>query len=325
MNMILRTFVTGMSSLCLAMMTSFASSPAKAITTPEIVESVLSEDCLDYGVLGLCVWLDCDVGCRINTSIKIRHFIPELVVSSYENTGQNPWTDLNTVVSAVTSVADNALGGGQNADHGADPRFHQNLRFKNVDAIGHPGTELFNEFLDELDLGLVCEGGAEPFKPYFISTLDALAWRSGIPEMVYPEALIPGMRELGIPGDMWGNVYPRSGFANQTHDYKAAALMAQRSADIVTRRNQPHVYFPLVRDARDGYWPPGGVEEGSGNHKWQHLSPNMSRSCVAWPDRSPANTYSDRLDDGGDYVFALWQRYKCCQKRGDELLADPSW
>ncbi|WP_111414527.1 TIGR03756 family integrating conjugative element protein [Billgrantia lactosivorans] len=291
------------------------SARATSITTPEIVESALSTECLDYNVIGICVWLHCTTfGCSIRTSVKVRHYIPELVVSSYENTGGNPWRE----IAMVSPPAGDALAGGQSTSE-AQSDIQEHLRFKNVDAIGHPGAELFNQFASAL--GYTCSGAAQAFQPYFVSTLDALAWRSGIPETAYPEALIPGRRELGQMGsDLWGNIYPRSGFINQVHDYKSAALMAQRSADIVTREGQPHVYHPLVSSERDGFWPPDPVVEGDNDHRWQHLMPKMSRSCVVWPDRSPTDTYADRIDEAGDYVFALWGRYRCCRRRGQELL-----
>lgn len=303
---------------------------AHAISTHSIINSTLSSQCLDYSVVGVCIWLECDEsGCWIQTSLLVRHYVPELVVSSYENTGENPWSDLigesyNFFPDLLLDLAPNisAMGGGQNTTEG-EARYHQTLRFKNTDAIGHPGATVFNEFAREF--GLTCQSASQPFRPYHLSTLDALAWRSGIPETVYPEALIPGSRELGQAGDVWGNVYPRSGFIGQTHDYKAAALMAQRSADIVTRTGQPHVYTPMVKNARDGWWPPGPIVEGNRNHRWQQLQPNMSRSCRVWPDRSPQDTYHDRLAEDGDYVFAMWSRYRCCKRRGEDLLSKTGW
>ncbi len=94
--------------------------------------------------------------------------------------------------------------------------------------------------------------------PYLLSTLDAVMWRSGLPESFYPEALTPGLREIGSTtgGNMWGNVYPRSGFVTQVDDYKAAAVVAQRAADVVTRTGQIHVYQPMTASASPGYWPP---------------------------------------------------------------------
>ncbi len=90
--------------------------------------------------------------------------------------------------------------------------------------------------------------------PYFLSTLDSIAWRTGVPESLYPEALIPGRREIGsqASGNMWGNVYPRSGFVSQTDDDKASAVVAQRVADIITRTGQPHVYQVLKGPAATG-------------------------------------------------------------------------
>ncbi|HAN6590639.1 TPA: replicative DNA helicase, partial [Escherichia coli] len=46
----------------------------------------------------------------------------------------------------------------------------------------------------------------------------------------YPEALVPGKREIGSQAEenLWGSVYPRSGFVMQTDDDKAAAVVAQR-------------------------------------------------------------------------------------------------
>lgn len=84
--------------------------------------------------------------------------------------------------------------------------------------------------------------------PYLLSTLDTLAWRYNVPEALYPEALIPGRREIGTRTglNLWGNVYPRGGFLHQTDDHKSGAVVAQRAGDIVTRRNQIHVYQPLL-------------------------------------------------------------------------------
>ncbi|WP_210512692.1 TraU family protein, partial [Pantoea ananatis] len=104
--------------------------------------------------------------------------------------------------------------------------------------------------------GYSCRSAAAPFVPYFVSAMDSLAWRTGIPESLYPEALITGKREIGntFAGEMWGNVYPRSGFVTQTDSYKSAAVVVQRVADIITREGQLHVYNPLAGQRSPGYW-----------------------------------------------------------------------
>lgn len=288
--------------------------PAFAITTPQIIASSLSIDCLQYRVVGICYWLLCTpYGCSVKTSVKVRHNIPELVISSYTTPGDNPWTEM----SFAGGPASDATGGGD-----TNPRRENTktkIRFKNTDAIGHPSGATFYRFLSAF--GYSCDSSVIPFQPYFISTLDSLAWRSGIPEMLYPEALVPGLRDVGQLGDLWGNVYPRSGALGQTHDYKAAAVMAQRTADIVTRLGQLHVYLPLVPSASPGYWPPEPVQEGkSANHGWQMLVPRMSNQCAVFPDGGITATYADKLATDGNYAWALWRPYSCCQRRGQTFL-----
>lgn len=287
------------------------SAPAKALTTPEIVTSSLSTECLDYQMVGVCAWLYCTTyGCTVRTSVRVKHYIPELVVSSYENTGENPWAEM----AMLSPSTGDAIGGGSSRESIAHQ--HSNTHFKNVDAIGHPSDALYDLVGG---FGWSCSSDATPFFPYFISTLDALAWRSGVPEMAYPEALVPGMREMGAAGDLWSPIYPRSGFVSQTHDYKVAASAAQRSADVVTRHGQPHVYKPLVarQSPSSGLWGPDPVMEGDPDtHKWQQLAPNMSMSCSTFPDGGENN----HLQDPGDYAWSLWRPYTCCQRRGQELL-----
>lgn len=294
--------------LCLSNLT-------QAITTPEIVTSALSPECVQYQIVGVCYWLFCSpFGCSVRTSVKVRHFRPDLVVSAYSVTGQNPWTEMSPLSSPLPGIAE--AGGDTN------PRAvgqHSKVRFKNADAIGFPTGDALANFFSQF--GYVCAPSSLPFLPYFLSTLDALAWRSGIPEMFYPEALTPGLREVSKDGDMWGNIYPRAGALSQTHDYKAGAVIAQRAVDLVTRSGQPHVYIPLTATSHDGYWPPDPVTEGdSNNHQWQMLVPKKSASCAIFPDGSTTDSYADKLAEDGAYVWTLWRSYKCCPRRGQTFL-----
>ncbi|ECF1702284.1 TIGR03756 family integrating conjugative element protein [Salmonella enterica subsp. enterica] len=288
--------------------------PAAAITTPQIIASALSPACLQYRVAGICYWLLCTpFGCTVRTSVKVKHNIPELVVSAYSHPGDNPWRKM-----ALTDAgASGTLSGGD-----TNPRITNSktkIRFKDSAAIGHPADAVFTKFLSAY--GYSCSSSVVPFQPYFLSVLDSLAWRSGVPEMLYPEALTPGMREVGLPGDLWGNVWPRAGALGQTHDYKTGAVVAQRTADIVTRVGQVHVYLPLTPLPRPGYWPPAPVMERlPGNHGWQMLSPQMSMTCAIFPDRTITSTYADRLSTNGSYAWTLWRPYSCCQRRGQTFL-----
>lgn len=260
-------------------------------------------------MVGICYWLLCTpFGCKVKTSPKVRHFIPELVVSSYSTTGSNPWSEMATLSSPIAG----SEGGGNLIT--PSPLRNNLPRFKNVDGIGHPGGWAATQLAAHS--GYACPSGATSLLPYYLSTLDPLGWRHGIPESMYPEALTPGLREVGSQalGTMWGNVYPRQGFLVQADDFKAAAVMAQRASDFVTRDGQPHVYLPLTPARRDGYWPPAPVMENDiTNHKWQLLHPQTQNTCAIFP--------SDAVQsDNGSYAWSLWRPYSCCKRMGQTFL-----
>jgi integrating conjugative element protein (TIGR03756 family) len=303
-----------------------ASIPAAfaALNTAQIVASAVSQDCISWRVSGICYWLFCTpFGCTVKTSVKVTHYIPEAVVSTYVAPGGNPWAEMAFVSqasggleNAITSGLSGVSAGGANpADMKNPGQRHSSIRFKYADAIGHPSTSIIGGSIS----GYSCDSAATPLMPYFLSTLDSVAWRTGVPESLYPEALVPGLREIGnqVAGNMWGNVYPRSGFVSQTDDDKASALVAQRVADIITRAGQPHVYQVLQGHKQDGYWPPDPVTENTGtkNHKWQRLVPQLSQSCAVFPDGS----HTAASDNNA--AFALWQPYSCCKRQGQKFLS----
>jgi integrating conjugative element protein (TIGR03756 family) len=282
-----------------------------ALNTAAIIASSLSPDCLEYRVVGICYWLFCTpFGCSVKTSTKVRHYIPDAVVSSYSNTGENPWLEVRAM-SLPNSAAQ--AGGDGTTNHGNENNL---AKFKNADVIGHPGGTVFGQFASAS--GYTCQGAGTAFVPYLLSTLDTLAWRYNIPEAVYPESLIPGLREIGgrLSLDLWGAVYPRGGFLHQVDDYKAGAVVAQRAGDVVTRHGQIHVYQPLLASARDGYWPAGAlVETDATTGKWQALTPLLSPTCTVFPHGGFL-----MQAEQGDYAWALWRPYSCCQRRGQVFL-----
>lgn len=287
-----------------------------SINTLSIMASSASPSCLDYKVKGMCFWLKCSWrGCRVRSSVKVKHFIPEMVVSAYNHKGQSPWTE-------VRALNFGAVGGGRNQTPNKN---YTQFRFKNAEAFGHPGGAVFQL---AGGLGFACQSQTTPYKPYFLSALDFLAWNYGMPEMFYPEALTPLMREVRANGDTWGNIYPRSGSVTQTHDYKASAVIAQRVADIVTRSGQLHLYFSAAAEdnKNDGKWYPKPVQEGDpANHKWQMLSPKISNTCAIFPDGGAVDSYGDKLSNTENYSWALWRPYSCCKKMGQKFLWATEW
>ena len=301
--------------LCIAIALTSISGQASesgqsSLNTASIMASSASTSCLDYKVVGTCFWLFCTkFGCKIRTSTKIKHYIPEVVVSSYNHQAQNPWVEMNFLSNGVK-------GGDYQSPH----KDYTQATFKNVDVIGHPQGAI-SQMLNST--GYYCKSQTTPFVPYYLSGLDFLAWRFGVPEMVYPEALIPGMREIRANGDTWGNIYPRAGTVTQVHDYKASAVTAHRVADVVTNTFQPHVYIPIAKkdNQSNGEWFPPPVKEGDAKtHKWQQLHPLTSQSCAIFPDNPPS-----MLSENGSYAWALWRPYKCCKKRGQTFLYSIDW
>lgn len=285
--------------------------PALALDTGTITGAMASPDCIAYRVKGICFWLFCTIySCSVETSVKVEHYVPDAVVSSYSNTGENPWQE----VRSMSSATDEAQGGGD----GTTSEDHENnlAKFKNVDVIGHPGAWLFAEMASSWDYS--CPGVGEAFEPYLLSTLDSFAWRHNVPESRYLEARLPGLREIGSRRELnlWGNVYPRGGFLHQVDDYKAAAVVAQRAGDIVTREGQPHVYQPLLAEASAGYWPAGELIEGDPTTgKWQELTPTLQDRCAVFPhDQDIVQA------EQGDYSWVLWRPYACCEPNGQVFL-----
>lgn len=285
-----------------------------SINTASIASSSASTDCLDYKIVGTCFWLFCTYwGCNVRTSTKVKHFLPEMVISAYNHDGQNPWSE-------VSSFNKGIKGGEYRSPH----KQYSQFTFKNADAVGHPQGAI-SQLLN--NTGYYCKSQTMIFVPYFLSGLDAFAWKENLPEMFYPEAFTPGMREVGQSGDNWGNIYPRSGAINQVHDYKASAVIAQRVADVVTRMGQPHIYIPVAQRGGAGHWPPEEpVKEGNARtHKWQMLHPEMSKSCAVFPNGGVSDTYSSQVSTTGDYAWALWRPYKCCKRRGQTFLYSIDW
>ncbi|MED0060995.1 TraU family protein, partial [Escherichia marmotae] len=71
--------------------TATVSVAGASLNTAQIVASAVSQSCISWRVSGICYWLYCTpFGCKVRTSVKVSHFIPEAVVSTYTAPGGNP-------------------------------------------------------------------------------------------------------------------------------------------------------------------------------------------------------------------------------------------
>ena len=326
--------------LMLSLMLATLIARAGAISTTEIVSKTVDATfaCMQWTPVGLCFWLRCSYfECDVESSLKIGHYNPDFVVSSYNELGRNPWDEIRSVLGGIQEAAAKGILGrlsdlpidsaGNRTEGTADNRDHKNLVFRETDVIGHPWQIFSGTFPQYL-----CASQAEPFRPYFQSGLDAQSWRHAIPEIFYPASFTPGLRELGDwPLQTWGGVFPRTGWTTQAEEPKAAALNAQRAGDIVTRERQPHVYVSLDDpDAKDQrIWPPEPLRETDASTGiWQMLIPKSDSDCAVFGLNdldSPAGWSGGRVDEEGDYVWNLWRPYKCCEREGQLFLFDIDW
>lgn len=222
--------------LACTLLLGFPPALAETFSTADVARRSLQSNCLDWKIVGVCFWLHCKYGrCKINTTPRIRHYLPDVVFTAYDQTGFPPWTELRSLLHLNSSLGSLLQGGSFPSTDTADGHA---LRFKEVDAVGHPFPLRKKVF----DVPYLCRSQAKPLFPYFVSTLDHLEWRGGL-ESARPESLTPGLREIGNwPQNSWGAIFPRTGFVLQAEDAKAAAVAVQRAADIVTQPDQARVY-----------------------------------------------------------------------------------
>ena len=306
------------------------------ITTVDILAApILDRSCHNYCFTGICVWLRCSLtGCEIETSIRVSHYNPDLIVSVYDQPGDNPWRESRALYGQLEDNAVNALvrqfhhveAGGGHRTEGGNTAADQSLRFKEVSAIGHPMAS-FGDFFSSS--GYFCPSEAETFFPYFSSEFDALTWRLGLPEMLYLHNLLPGMRVVGEGGffQQWGSVFPRTGYINQKDDVKAAAVAAQRAGNVVTQQFQPHIYLPLHGNGYNRTWLPGElVENDASTGVWQMLAPIQDNECRVFGENDVFSTAwsNGRQTEDNRYVFSLWRPYECCRARGAYLFTVPA-
>lgn len=335
--------------IAIAIASGATSLSAQTINTAQIITGSYSQDCLDWRITGLCLWLKCTLfGCYVVSTPRIAHRLPEFTVSAYSQTGQPPWQETKPILEAAASSMNSIISGGHLTGIGTGERHQESFLFNEADVIGNPALSLlkFGKFL--------CKPQVKPFHPYYLSILDAVAWRSGLPDSLRPESITPGAREIGNwPRSTWGSVYPRSGLLLQSDPAKAAAVISQRAIDIVTRDRSGHVHrsggdrsvFDVVRgdpksrnaascELSGGSWKDETRNEPAkcvtqtwrqwataSNEKtdrWQMLLPRRSKRCESFG--AEGDWSNGKIADQGNYMWNYWREYKCCVKAGGSLV-----
>jgi integrating conjugative element protein (TIGR03756 family) len=162
------------SLIAAATFTLCAGQASAQTTTLGVVAATVASapSCLSYQVKGVCFFLRCGLtGCSIRTTIRVSHYMPDVVISTYNDQYLHPWADVGTVVSGVGSTVGAALlatplDSSANTDHStlADG---QSAASKGADAIGNPLVVVNN-----VSSALVTPGVAELMR--FPSTVPSI-------------------------------------------------------------------------------------------------------------------------------------------------------
>lgn len=273
--------------------------------------------CIHYKITGMCYWLSCSgVACKITTSLKLDHYLPDAVVSVYTQPNNDPWLFTKIVDDPIFYQAGKTVFQQLThfkmsyGDEHNNSRRDLNNKFHEVDVVGNPAL-LFLK-VHELLLPSV----ATMYFPYYSSLLDAYAWRFPALERFYPGSVVPGLHDVGkIILHDWGSVYPRNGYVNQPDDAKAAAVIALRASTIITQSAQPHLYSPLSNSCGD-HCSVDPVKENSVNAQFQMIYPTAEKQCIVFGasdinQTTPWQTEA-AIQGNNRYVWILWRHYHGC-------------
>ncbi|MGG4579381.1 TraU family protein [Alcaligenes faecalis] len=128
----------------LVLATALRPVPATAATTTAgVVTNTVAAlpSCTSYQVKGICVWLVCVplIGCFIRTSVRVAHYVPDVVISTYNDPLAHPWAEVGKpLATAISSVGSAVVGAPIDASAGTQREGTEVTTYKSADAIGNP-------------------------------------------------------------------------------------------------------------------------------------------------------------------------------------------
>lgn len=286
---------------------------------------------LNYHIEGVCFWWHWSLlGPYVTATLKVNEFLPDAIVSVYTHYGDDPLWYTKVFVDPVMRAAGNATARGIDGSAPKSTRFSGGSgggsleQYKEVNIVGNPALAVF---LSQIGFMMISTQATE-FEPYYSSLADTYLWHSPMMEdLTHPEDLLPGIRTVGSFIDQWGPIFPRTGYVNQGGDYKAAAVLALRAADIATNADQAHVYNPLPSGSCGSHckvWP--SHENDFDNVKYQEIYPVLHTHAhrIFGVNDLVGTTYGQsQLSKGnGNYVWVMWRHYKGCIQGGGSFLGE---
>lgn len=271
--------------------------PADSFTLPRLADALhrglQSKKCLRFCITGACLRLNCLLGiCQISASPRIRHRLPDLIVSSWNRAG-HPWSELSPLMRQLIRQAGLSSGTLPTASRPTGRR----AEFREADVVGNP--------LATVALPGLCRASTAPWQPHYSSLADAHLWRSGLTEMLEPATWLPTAWLLGGRGRRWGSLFPRKGFSHHSRTSDGALVSALRALDIA-EQGGVHVRWPIasVSSLPESVRRPHSRAERLKDACWQQVHPQLSSQC------HPATPPAPQSAPG--YAWQVWTEYQCC-------------
>jgi integrating conjugative element protein (TIGR03756 family) len=307
-------------ALCLWSPLMYADKDKNQITLPKIITGTLAatQHCLHYRPRGVCVWSVAHPIPHIVPSLKVSHYLPDLIVIVHNRDDDNPWHWAKKWIDKPAHLIGKKIlkkvwlpipiGYGQ---HNMNPTQDNAVYLKEVVILGNPAANLSGKFL-------TIPTTSTPLFPYFNSLVDVLSWRLS-PESFLPKTWGTKNPVIGKTPEKWGLLYPRDGFINASNDAKAAAVIALRAAHIITHEKSLHIFKGLSSHCGK-HCEASPINPGDSHAQWQMIYPVMQHHCLIlgqqedWGRKIAAKTH-------GQYIWIVWRHYiGCIPVKGGKLI-----
>lgn len=180
---------------------------------------------------------------------------------------------------------------------------------------------------------LFCPTDVKAFQPYYLSFADSFWWRSGYPltdgpisgtdhsgTVINPLSMdtlqkVASVSDLATK-EIWGNLYPRDGSINQSHDAKTGSVLAWRGMDVL--------HTAVKSGHRVGVPLPTRNATSRANDRWQLIYPEV-KNCRAdpyYPQGADLAIDSLLPSKKGAYAWNYYRTYDCCSNTSGSKIAD---
>lgn len=270
--------------------------------------------CIHYKVEGMCYWAKPGLIPKITTTLKVRHFIPDTVVSVYTREAGIPWVEMRVLeraaIANTNAISKKMLGVTFETgvlQSGVGEMGHIHTFEANV--TGHPlGVKFFDIFPDMV----LHQSKTSAFKPYYSSIIDSLSWRNPESDILgWIQVLNPDYQISTSNGEHWGTVMPRAGMVQHLDAAKAASVTALRALNIATSSAWSHIHQNIENESCGQKCQSSGEAKNTNSTRWQMIYPKTESQCNVLTD-SRSKVLALDNQQAQAITWVVWREYKGC-------------